>query len=228
MGYEPQKSGSPAFSGQLVGLGDDGVLLGELAVEIADGVLLGAVEEPEANAQGEHVLALDDGLVVEPCLLERLAGHGGDVGDHDIVFIEVELRQRVEGLESGLAEVLLGDRVTVEDDRGPGLEPFAVGLERCGVHRHQHVAVVAGVEFPVVAEVYLKARDARNGSLRGAYFGRVVRKGRDAVSQQGRGVGKERARELHAVAGVARETDDDVLQLLHFGLFHDDRIRCLR
>ena len=66
----------------------------------------------------------------------------------------------------------------------------------------------------------LKARDAGNGALRGADFGRVVGEGRDAVAHQCRSVGEERARELHAVARVAREADHDVLQFMHRVLFH--------
>ena len=47
-------------------------------------------------------------------------------------------------------------------------------------------------------------------------YAKVVGEGRDAVSQQRRSVGKERARELHAVARIARKADHDVLQLPHF------------
>ncbi len=121
-------------------------------------------------------------------------------------------------------EVLLGDRVAVDDHRGVGLEPFAVGLECRGVHRHQHVAVVAGVEFAVIAEMYLKSRNARDGALRCPDFGGIVREGGDAISQQRRRVGEERARELHAVARVAREADHDVLQFAYIGFVHDRMI----
>ena len=189
--------------GQLVGLGHGGILLGELTVEVFQGVVLRTVEQPEADAQREHVLALDDRLVVESGLFQRLARHGGDVGNHDVVFVEFELFQRVQRCESGLFEVFLGERISVENDRGAGFEPFAVGFERRGVHGHQHVAVIAGVEFAVVAEMYLESRDARHGALRGADFGRIVGEGRDAVPQQRRSVGKERARKLHAVARIA-------------------------
>ena len=172
--------------------------------------------KPEADAQCEHVLALDDGLVVESGLFQRLARHGGDVGNDDVVFVELEFCQRIEGCESRLLEMFFGDRIAVEDDRRARLEPLSVGLERRGVHRHQHIAVVTGIQLAVVAEMDLEARNARNGSLRGADFGGVVGEGRDAVSQQRRSVGKERARELHAVARIARKADHDVLQLPHF------------
>ena len=202
--------------GQLVGLGHGGIFLGEFPVEVFECVILRTVEQPEADAQCEHVLALDDGLVVESGLFQRLARHGGDVGNDDVVFVELEFCQRIEGCESRLLEMFFGDRIAVEDDRRARLEPLSVGLERRGVHRHQHIAVVTGIQLAVVAEMDLEARNARNGSLRGADFGGVVGEGRDAVSQQRRSVGKERARELHAVARIARKADHDVLHLPHF------------
>ena len=111
--------------------------------------------------------------------------------------------------------MLLGERVAVDDDRGSGFEPLAVGLERGGVHGHQYVAVVARVADPLCAEMHLESRYAGDGALRRADFGRIVREGGDAVTQQGRGVGEECAGQLHAVARVAREPDHDILQLLY-------------
>ena len=207
--------------GQFVGLGHGGIFLGEFPVEVFESVILRTVEQPEADAQCEHVLAFDDGFVVQSGLFQRLARHGSDVGNDDVVLVETQFGQRVEGCESRLLEMFFGDRIAVEDDRRARLEPLSVGFECRRVHRHQHVAVIAGIQLAVVAEMYLEARNARNGSLRGADFGGVVGEGRDAVSQQRRSVGKERARELHAVARIARKADHDVLQLPHFCLFHD-------
>ena len=210
----------PGVDGQFVGLGDGGVLFGEFRIEVTLGVVFRTVEEPETDAQCEHVLALDDRLVVESGLLECLARHRGDVGDDHVVLVEFQLLDGIERGESGLLEVLLGDRVSVDDHRGARLEPFAVGLECRGVHGDQYVAIVTGVQFAVVAEVYLESRYAGDGTLRSSNFGGVVGEGRDAVSQQRRGVGEKRACELHAVARVARKADHDVPQLPHFGLFH--------
>ena len=210
----------PGIHGPLVGLGYGGVLLGELRVEVTLGVVLGAVEQIEADAQCKHVLALDNGFVVESRILERLTRHGGDVGNHDVVFVELEFGQRVERCEAGLLEMFLGDGVSVDDDRSPSLEPFAVGLERRGVHGDQDVAVVAGVESGAVGEVHLETRYACHGSLRGADFGGIVRERRDAVAQQRRCVGEKRACELHAVARIARKANDDILQLAHIGSVH--------
>ena len=209
------------LDGDFVGFGHGRILLGEFRIQIVEGILLGTVEHPEADAQRKHVLALGDGLVVQTGLLEGFAGHGRDVGYDDVVLVEIELCQRVKGFETGLLEVLFGDRVAVDDDRGTGLEPFAVGLQGGGIHGHQHVAIVTGVEFAVVSEVDLEAGDAGHRTLRGADFGRIVGKGRGSVTEQRRGIGKERTRELHAVARISGESNDHVLQLPHFGLFHD-------
>ena len=173
---------------QLVGFCHDRIFPCEFGLQIFVCVRFGTVEEVEADAQREHVLALDHGLVVQSGLLERFARHRRDVGDDDVVFVQSELRDRIERGESRFLEMLFGDRIAVDDHRRALLEPFAVGFERCGVHGYEHVAVVAGVEFAVTAEVYLKSRYAGHGSLRRTNFGGVVRKGRDAVSEQGRSV----------------------------------------
>lgn len=66
----------------------------------------------------------------------------------------------------------------------------------------------------------LEARYSGHGSLRRTNLGGVVWKGRDAVAHERRGVGEKRPRELHSVARIAREADDDVLKLLYMLLIH--------
>ncbi len=206
--------------GHLVGFGHGGVLLGEFAVEVLACVVLGTVVDIEADAQCEHVLALDDRLVVEARRSQGLLGHGRDVGYDDVVLFESQLGDGIERRESGFADVLLGERVAVDDDRGSLLEPFAVGFECRRVHGYQHIAIVARVELAVVAEVNLESGNARYGSLRGADFGGIVGECGDSVAEQCRGVGKKRTRKLHAVARVARKANHDVLQLLYIGFVH--------
>ena len=46
-----------------------------------------AYSDREADAQREHVLALDHRLVVQSHVGERLPGHRGDVGHHDVVVL---------------------------------------------------------------------------------------------------------------------------------------------
>ena len=66
----------------------------------------------------------------------------------------------------------------------------------------------------MVGEVELEARDARQRAGRRADLGGEVGQRRDVVAEQRR-LGRElRAGELHPVAGVAREADDDLGELL--------------
>ena len=51
---------------------------------------------------------------------------------------------------------------------------------------------------------------------RRADLGREIRQGADFVADEGGGAGELVSGELHAVAGVTGETDDDVIQLADF------------
>ena len=62
----------------------------------------------------------------------------------------------------------------------------------------------------------LKATDARNRPGRGANFCRIVRKRSNVIAVKRRGIRKLVTGDLHAVAGVARETDDRLIK--HFAL----------
>src|SRR5262245_31636994 len=78
---------------------------------------------------------------------------------------------------------------------------------------------VARREDVVVRVVDLKARDPRKRASRSADLRREVGQRRKVVAEE-RGLAREApARELHAVAGVAGEPDDHVLELLD-GLGH--------
>src|SRR5882724_12324968 len=62
----------------------------------------------------------------------------------------------------------------------------------------------------------LETADARNCSCRSANFRRIVRKRGNVIAVERRGIGELAAGDLHAVAGVARETDDRLIE--HFAL----------
>ena len=66
----------------------------------------------------------------------------------------------------------------------------------------------------MVGEVDLEARDAGQRAGGRADLGGEVGQRRDVVAEQRRLGGELRAGELHAVAGVAGETDDDLRELL--------------
>ena len=82
-------------------------------------------------------------------------------------------------------------------------------LQRGRVHRHEHVRHVARREDVEVGDVDLEARHAGDRAGRGADLGREVRQRRQVVAEGGAHVGEAVAGELHAVAGVAGEADDD-------------------
>ena len=63
----------------------------------------------------------------------------------------------------------------------------------------------------------LEAGDAGQRARRRADLGREVRQRRDVVAEDGRVGGEPVAGQLHAVAGVAREADDDAVESLHLG-----------
>ena len=103
-------------------------------------------------------------------------------------------------------------------------EVAEVHLERRRVHRHEHARLVAGREDVVVGEVDLEAGDAGERAGRRADLGREVGERREVVPEDGRLAREAVARELHPVAGVAGEADDDPFELLD-GLRRGSRSR---
>ena len=87
-----------------------------------------------------------------------------------------------------------------------------VGLERCGVHRDEHVGLVARRGDLVVGDVDLERRHAVDGARGRADLGREVGKRRQVVAERGAHRGEAVAGELHPVAGVAGEADDEVVE----------------
>ena len=66
----------------------------------------------------------------------------------------------------------------------------------------------------MVGDADLEGRDAGQRAGGRADLGREVGERREVVAEQRRGVGELGAGQLHAVAGVAGEADDDVVELL--------------
>ena len=154
-----------------VGL-EDGGFLGKLAVKHVDGGLEGTVEQPAHQTQGEYVAALEHALVVHARVGQRGLGHRGD-GHLDYLGVDVELLERLEGLEESLLEVGLLERVDVDDGHTAGAQETHVLLERRRVHGHEHVAHVTG-SVDIGAHAHLESRHAAKRPLRGAHLGRIV------------------------------------------------------
>ena len=129
--------------------------------------------------------------------------------------------ERVVGV-AGLGEVARGEVVGVDDDRGALGQVAEVGPQRGRVHRDQDVGGVARGEDVVVGEVDLERRDARQRALGRADLGGEVGQRHQVVAERGRLLGEPVAGELHAVAGVAGEPDDDAVELLDLflGCYH--------
>ncbi len=188
-------------------------LLGELLLEPVDGRLPVAAEEPEHQTEGPHVLGPPRVLGAEAELGDRVQRELGDVEIQQSVGIGAAVLERVR-VVAGLLQVPLGEGAGVHHQQPPALELGEVHLQRRRVHRHQHVRRVAGGEDVVVGEVDLEAGDAVGGAGGRPDLRREVGEGREVVAHQGGRGGELVAGQLHAVAGVAGEADDDRVQHL--------------
>jgi hypothetical protein len=188
-------------------------LAGELGLQELDRSLQRPVVEPGEQAEGEHVLGPLGLLAADLEVLEGLHGHRGDRHRVDVVGRERAVLQRAL-VVADPGEVPLAELVGVGDDVSPARQVAEVGLESGRVHRHQDIRRVARGQDVVVGEVELEAGHARQGAGRGADLGGEVRQ-RGKVIAEGRRLLREPvSRQLHAIAGVARETDNDTVELL--------------
>ena len=131
----------------------------------------------------------------------------------DGVGVERPVGQRVGGV-ARLGQVALLEGVAVDDEHGPLGHQVDVGLERGGVHGHEHVGRVTRGEDVVVRDVDLEGGHPVDGAGRGPDLGREVGERGEVVAQEGAARGETVPRELHPVTGVAGEAHDDLVQLL--------------
>ena len=127
-------------------------------------------------------------------------------------------------LVAGLAQVSVGEGVDVDDQDAAVFQVADVRLQGGRIHGDQHVRLVAGGLDVVRREGNLVAGHARQRPGRCADLGREVRKRGQIVADQRRGVRELRPGQLHAVARVAGEPDDNGVELrdLGFGGNHLD------
>lgn len=121
---------------------------------------------------------------------------------------------------AALGEIAFGELVFVDDDDATGFDLVDVDLESSGVHGDHGVDAIAGGVDVVFRELDLEARDAEGCSLWCSDLGGEVWEGCEVVSEDCCGIGELAARELHSIAGVAAESDDDGIEWLGlwFGL----------
>src|SRR5207302_11384687 len=113
-----------------------------------------------------------------------------------------------------LGEVALGEGARIDQDRPAAAQVLHFDLEGGRVHGHEYVDGVARRHDVVRPELDLERRHAVRRPGGSADLGGEIGEGREVVAGEGRFDGKARPRDLHAVARVARETDDDGLARL--------------
>src|SRR5438128_1299904 len=108
---------------------------------------------------------------------------------------------------SGVFEILLGELVTVNDQRAAFFEIGQVHFQRGRVHGHQNAGLIAGRANVVVRKIQLKAADTRQTAGGRANLSRKIRQRRDVIADNRRRVRELRAGQLHAVARITGEAN---------------------
>jgi hypothetical protein len=175
-----------------------------------------AAVHPVDEAEHEHVLAAVLLLHAEGRALERRAREFRHVHAVQLEVHQRAIRQRIGFIDVAReTQVLLVEAIGVGDDGAALFHLAEVGLQRSGVHHHQHIALVAGREDLHTAEVQLITADTSERALRRTDLRREIREGADVVAEQRVGIGELAAGELDAIAAVAREEDHHVLARLY-------------
>ena len=111
--------------------------------------------------------------------------------------------------DAGQSQVFRVEAVGIGDEHTVFFQMDNVGTQCSGVHYHQDIALIAGRKDFHAAKVQLVTRYTGQCSLRRADFRREIGKCGEVVAGER---GRERelsARQLHTVAAIAREADDD-------------------
>jgi hypothetical protein len=166
---------------------------------------------PRHETQREEVLRPLSIAGLDP---ERFDGALGEARHRHLEHreaVEAAVLERVGGV-AGLGEVALLEGVDVDDHGAADLEPRQLVAQRRGVHGHQHVGRVARRGDLVIGDVHLEGADAGEGAGRRPDLGREVRQRGQVVAEHGTGAREAIAGELHAIARVACEADDDPVE----------------
>ncbi len=187
----------------------------ELFLDPADRWLHRAVVKPVAHAQGEKVLAAVHRLGIEAQMLQRTPRQALQFHRKQPELIEGMVFQRIRG-QLRFAQIVLLETVAIDDQDPIRLQVGNVHFQRRRIHGDQHVDGIARRVDLIRGEVQLKAADTGDRPRRGANFRRIVGERGNIIAVERRGIGELAAGDLHAVAGVARETDDRLIE--HFAL----------
>ena len=191
-----------------VRLGDLGPAL-ELDPEPVDRRFERAAEQPVDHAQGEEVLAPVLRADVERTVLQGAPRHRRQADPVQPEGVQAVVLERIRLVARPL-QVARGELVGVDDDHAVIPQVAHVGLERRRVHGDQDVRGVARRMNVVICDSDLETGNARQRAGRRPDLGREVGQRGQIVADQRRRVRELGAGELHAVARITGEADDDV------------------
>jgi hypothetical protein len=140
-------------------------------------------------------------------------------------LVERVVFQRIRG-DMRLAQIGFLETVGIDDQDSVGLQVGEIYLQRRGIHGHQNVHGIArGVDF-AGRKIQLEAADSGNRAGWGANFGGKVGERGDVVAVDRDRIRKLAAGNLHAVAGIAGEADDGLVNNLPLGFPGRDIHQC--
>ena len=154
----------------------------------------------------EEILAPVHALVIESEVLQSGARQLGQLHGKKAISVERMIFERIRR-HLRLAQIRSPKVVEIDDQNAVGFQVRKIHLQRGGIHGDQSIHGVAGRENVVRREMHLESADAGQRARRGANFSGKVGKRRQIVAVQRDRVGELAAGDLHAVAGVAAETD---------------------
>lgn len=144
------------------------------------------MEQPADESQREHISTLQYRLVVHAAVSKTVLHHFCYRTSNHSVAVDAHLGKIVICLELSFLKVVWSERIGVDDDSCMSFCILILSLKSRSVHRNQYVALVAWSQNFSFSNVNLKSTDTSQRAFAGANVGRIVRKGRDSVSDYSR------------------------------------------
>ena len=132
-------------------------LLGELLTKEISHQVQVAVEQPADQSEGEHITALEHGLVIHTGVGQAFLHHGCQRTLDHSVGINTHLSQIILCLESGLLQIVRTKRVCIYDNGSLRLGVTILSLQCGGIHRNENIAqITRGIDF-TCTDMYLES-----------------------------------------------------------------------
>ena len=194
-------------------------VLFELGVDPIQGRIERSIVKPIQDSEREEVLAAIDLFARE--LHIALQGVSIQRRNRQLMHAITGERAVLDRIRfvGGVFEILLGEFVGVDDQRAAFFQIGKVDFQRCRIHRHQNVRLIARRANVVVGKIQLKTADARQAARWRANLSRKIGQRRDVVPHNRRRVRELRAGQLHTVARISGEANCYGVQF--FELFVD-------